>query len=178
MLILILDIYFVYPGISSISETRDFGGFQSHFFSCNAHKRNVNVQQKCRICISPHTPHVGDAHAYACCNPDLRRSAWTPLSSSEFFRIAKKSGRAPVTKPLTHTPDSHVPGSQKEPGSWILRIQHPGSWTILDLIFTFSHGILEILDPVTATLPRDPRDLGSRTEKILPDPGYPGSCLI
>ena len=47
----------------------------------------------------------------------------------------------------------------------------------MDLIFSFSLGILEILDPVTATLPWDPRDLGSRTEKILPDPGDPGSSL-
>ena len=44
----------------------------------------------------------------------------------------------------------------------------------MDLIFSFSHGVLEILGPVTATLPRD---LGSRTEKILLDTGDPGSSL-
>ena len=71
----------------------------------------------------------------------------------------------------------HVPRSQKDPGSWISRIQDPRSWGILDRIFSFSHGILEILDPVMATLSWDPRDLGSRTEKILLDTGDPGSSL-
>ena len=37
--------------------------------------------------------------------------------------------------------------------------------------------ILEILDPVTATLPWDPRDIVSGTENILLDLGDPGSCL-
>ena len=66
----------------------------------------------------------------------------------------------------------HVPRSQKDPGSWISRIQDPGCWRILDRIFLFSHGVLEILDPVT-TLPWDPRDLGSLRENILLDPGDP-----
>ena len=57
------------------------------------------------------------------------------------------------------------------------RCQDPGSCRILDLIFSFSQGILEILDPVTTTLPWDPKDLGSRIEKILLDPGDPGSSL-
>ena len=48
---------------------------------------------------------------------------------------------------------------------------------ILDLTFPFSHEVLEILDPFTATLPWDPKDFGSRTEKILLDPGDPGSSL-
>ena len=69
----------------------------------------------------------------------------------------------------------HVPRSRKDPRSWSSRIQDPGSCRILDPIFSFSHGILEILDPVTATLPWDPRDLESQTDKILPDPGDPGS---
>ena len=38
--------------------------------------------------------------------------------------------------------------------------------------------MLEILDSVTAILPWDPRDLGSRTEKILLDPEDPRSNLI
>ena len=46
----------------------------------------------------------------------------------------------------------------------------------LDLIFSFSRGILEILDPVR-TLPWDPRDLGSLREIILLDPGDPGPSL-
>ena len=71
----------------------------------------------------------------------------------------------------------HVPRSQKDPRSWIPRIQDPGSCGILDLAFSLSHGILKILDPVTAILPWDPRDLGSRTENILLDPGDPGSSL-
>ena len=70
-----------------------------------------------------------------------------------------------------------MPRSQKDPISWIPRIQDPGSCGILDPIFSFSHGILKILDPVTAILPWDPRDLGSRTENILLDPGDPGSSL-
>ena len=70
-----------------------------------------------------------------------------------------------------------MPRSQKDPGSWISKIQDPGSRRILDLIFSFPHGILEILDPVTTTLPRDPMDHGSRTENILLDPGDPGSTL-
>ena len=48
-----------------------------------------------------------------------------------------------------------------------------GSW----IVFLFCHGISETMDPVTATLPWDPRDLGSRTEKILLDPEDPGSSL-
>ena len=71
----------------------------------------------------------------------------------------------------------HVPGSQKDPGSWIPRVQDPRSWRILDLIFSFSLGILEILDPATAALPWDPADHGSRTEKISLAPGDPGSSL-
>ena len=70
-----------------------------------------------------------------------------------------------------------MPRSQKDPRSWIPRIQDPGSCRILDSIFLFSHGILKILDPVTAILPWDPRDLGSRTENILLDPVDPGSSL-
>ena len=61
--------------------------------------------------------------------------------------------------------------------SEILDPQDPGSSRILDLIFSSSHRILEILDPVTATLPWDHRDLGSQTDKILPDLGDPGSSL-
>ena len=57
------------------------------------------------------------------------------------------------------------------------RIQDPGSCGILDPIFSFSHGILKILEPVTAILQWDPRDLGSRKENILLDPGDPGSSL-
>ena len=74
-----------------------------------------------------------------------------------------------------NTSTRHVPRSEIDLGYRIPRIQELRSWRILDLIFSFSHGILEILDPVTATLPWDPRDLGSRTEKILLDPGYPES---
>ena len=44
-------------------------------------------------------------------------------------------------------------------------------------MFTFSCGILEILDPVTATLSWDPRDLESQTERMLLDPGNHESCL-
>ena len=69
----------------------------------------------------------------------------------------------------------HVPRSQKDPRSWISKIQDPGFCGILDIIFSFSHGILKILDLVMAMLPWDPRDLGSRTEKIMLDPGDPGS---
>ena len=55
----------------------------------------------------PHPPYVGDAHACAYCNPALCRGAWTPLSSSEFSRIARKKNtvRAPVPKSSTHIPD-------------------------------------------------------------------------
>ena len=55
----------------------------------------------------------------------------------------------------------------------ILSIQDRRSWRILDLMFLFYLGILEILDPVTAALPWDPRNLGSRAEKML-NPGDPG----
>ena len=55
-----------------------------------------------------------------------------------------------------------VPRSQKDPGSWIPRIQDLGSWSILDPIFLFSRGILEILDPAKAILPWGARDLVSR----------------
>ena len=61
--------------------------------------------------------------------------------------------------------------------SKILDPQDPGSCGILDPIFSFSHGILKILDPVTAILLWDPRDLGSWTVNIWPDPGDTGSSL-
>ena len=47
----------------------------------------------------------------------------------------------------------------------------------MDLMFSFSDGILEIFDPVTATFRWDPRDLGSRKKMILLDPVDPGSSL-
>ena len=71
----------------------------------------------------------------------------------------------------------HVPRSQKDPRSWISRIQDPGSCGILDLIFSFSHGILNMLDPVAAILPWDPKDPGSQTKNILLDPVDPVSSL-
>ena len=52
----------------------------------------------------------------------------------------------------------------------------PGFWRILDNIFSFPREILEILDPVTATMLWDLRDLESQTQKMLLDPGNPGSC--
>ena len=64
-----------------------------------------------------------------------------------------------------------MPRYQKDPGSFIPKIQDPGSWRILNLIFSISRGILETFDPVTATLSWDPRDLGSLTEKMLLDLG-------
>ena len=70
-----------------------------------------------------------------------------------------------------------MPRFQKDLRSWIPRIQDPGSCKILDLVFSFFRGILEILDLVTATLPWDPRELGSKIDKILPDLGDPGSSL-
>ena len=72
----------------------------------------------------------------------------------------------------------HVPRSQKR-SQGILDLQDPGS-EILEYIgssFLFSLGILGILNPVTATLPWDPRDFGSQTEKTLLDSGDPGSSL-
>ena len=60
-------------------------------------------------------------------------------------------------------------------------MQDTRSCRILGLVFSFSPGILEILDPVSAgsldPLPWDRRDRGSRTEMILLDPGDPGSSL-
>ena len=70
-----------------------------------------------------------------------------------------------------------MPRSQKDPVSWISRIQDPRPWRIWGPIFSFSLEILDILDPVTATLPRDPGDPGSRKEDILLDLGDPGSRL-
>ena len=61
---------------------------------------------------------------------------------------------------------------------WIPRIQNPGSCRVLNVIFSFSRQILEILDPVTATLPWDTGDPGSRTAIILLDSGDSGSSLI
>ena len=64
--------------------------------------------------------------------------------------------------------------SKKDPGSWLPNIQDPGFWRILDLRFSLSRGILDILDHVSGTLSWYPRDLGSKTEKILLDPRDPG----
>ena len=57
------------------------------------------------------------------------------------------------------------------------RIQDPGCCSIQDLIFSFSHRILKILDPVTTTFTWDPRDLGFRTENFVLDPEDLGSGL-
>ena len=94
------------------------------------------------------------------------------------FGEDKKRGRFRTDRGNRHfmAATRHVPRSQKDPRSWITRIQHPGSCRILELIFSFSHEILEILDPATATLPWDLRDLGSQTDN-LPVPGDPGSSL-
>ena len=54
----------------------------------------------------------------------------------------------------------HVPRSQKDPRSWISRIKDPGSCRILEPTFSFSHGILKILD-LNGFLYRDPGDLWS-----------------
>ena len=71
-------------------------------------------------------------------------------------------------------PDQTCAKIQKRSG--ILDPQDPRS-RILDLIFSFSIGILEILDPATTALPCDPRNLGSRTETIWLDPWDPGPSL-
>ena len=68
----------------------------------------------------------------------------------------------------------HMPKSPKR--SDILDSQDPGYWKILDLIFSFSRGILEILD-FRATLSWYPKDIGSQTEKLLPDHEDPRSWL-
>ena len=47
----------------------------------------------------------------------------------------------------------------------------------MDPIFSIPRGILGILDPASATLSWDPRDLGPQTEKMSLDPGGPRSCL-
>ena len=69
-----------------------------------------------------------------------------------------------------------MPKSKKRSG--ILDPQDLGSG-IVDPIFSFSHGILKILDPVTAVLPWDPKDPGSwiSDKNILLVPGGPGSSL-
>ena len=67
------------------------------------------------------------------------------------------------------------PKKVRDPGSPGSRVRDLGR--ILDLIFSFAYGILEILNPGAASLPWDTRDLGSRTEEILLDPGDPGSRL-
>ena len=62
----------------------------------------------------------------------------------------------------------------RDPGSTEPRIRNlGGSWI---LCFHFHVGSY-ILDPVTATWSWDPGELGSQTEKMLLDPGDPGSCL-
>ena len=61
------------------------------------------------------------------------------------------------------------PGSS---GSMIWDIE--GSWI---LYFYFTIEILGILNPDEPILSRDPRDLGSRTEKHVADPGDTGSCV-
>ena len=77
---------------------------------------------------------------------------------------------------------SHLPRSQKDPRSGIPRIQDPVSYRILEPIFSFFRGILMILDPVTAILPWDPRDLlhcyGSYIVISSWDPGDPGSFFF
>ena len=71
----------------------------------------------------------------------------------------------------------HVPKSQNDPGLWIPGTHDPGFWRILDIVFLFHNGILEILVPVTAALPWDPMYIESRTKGIMLGPGDPGSSL-
>ena len=59
----------------------------------------------------------------------------------------------------------------------ILEPQDPGSYGILDLMFSFSHGILEILDPVTAALPGILEILDIGDKIFLLDSVDPGSSL-
>ena len=113
--------------------------------------------------------------------------AWSCQRFTVFYHVAQLNKRRPLAvRSRTRDPPTidiltpqtrHVPRSQKDPGSWIPRIQDPRYWSILDLIFSFSLVILEILYPATPTLLWDPRDPGSWTEKILLDPGDPGSSL-
>ena len=95
--------------------------------------------------------------------------------TSQLNMRPRATGGAPSH--LQRAPCRHVPRSQNDPRSRIDRIQDPRSCKILDLLFSFSHGFLEILDPVAATLPRELGDPESETDKILPDPGDPGSRL-
>ena len=67
--------------------------------------------------------------------------------------------------------------SQKDPRSWIHRIQDLGFWRILEPTFPFCRGILWILDPVAAKLSWDPRNIGSEAAWMSLDPGDPGSSL-
>ena len=57
----------------------------------------------------------------------------------------------------------HVPRSQKR---FRIDPQDQGSWSILEPVFSFSREILGILDPPTATLSWDSRDLGSQIDKM------------
>ena len=66
--------------------------------------------------------------------------------------------------PIGRQVTRHVPRSQQDPESWVPELQDSGPWTILDLLFPFARGILEILDPVATTLMWDPIDLGYQTE--------------
>ena len=45
-------------------------------------------------------------------------------------------------------------------------------------MFSLSRGILDIADPVMATLSWDPRDAGCQTEKTLLDPGNNPASLL
>ena len=72
---------------------------------------------------------------------------------------------APTTKMGYNCQEQTCVKIPQDLGFWIPSIQDPGSLRILDLTFSFSRGILEILDPVTATLLWDLRDLRSQTEK-------------
>ena len=74
----------------------------------------------------------------------IARKAWDRRRLDNNIRICVGRYLLPSSR--------HVAKPQKNPGSWGPRIQDPGSWRILDLIFTFSRGFLEILDPITATL--------------------------
>ena len=60
----------------------------------------------------------------------------------------------------------HVPRSEKDLWSRIPRIQDPRSWRILDLIFSFSHGILKILDHIMATCRKIPGILDLRQKRF------------
>ena len=101
---------------------------------------------------------------YSCTQISLYISREVCVMNNVFTWFLRQINTWMFVIPIGREVTRHVPRSQQDPESWVPELQDSGPWTILDPLFSFARGILEILDPVATTLMWDPIDLGYQTE--------------